>query len=169
VTPLPCLDSICPHVFRNLFSSKKVLQMSYANYQCGRHSCLLFVINSDHLRLPEEKKLLLKNSKTHALWTSVRHGGLKSFIPNLGPIRACQSLSPRPRISGGRNAAPSIAVRCSSLVSEAGAVGDNAPAQTEDTDNQTNDIANGEVSTGLAYSTVLVCMHQENQEKTYYP
>ena len=41
------------------------------------------------------------------------------------------------------------------------AVGDNAPAQTEDLDNQTNDIVNGEVSTGQDVHTVrflFVCV-----------
>ena len=79
-------------------------------------------MRSDRLRLPEEKKPSSKNSKTRALWTSVRHGDLKYSIQNLGPTRACQSLSPRPRISGGRNAVLSIAARCSSLVSAAGAI-----------------------------------------------
>jgi len=64
--------------FRNLFSSEKVLQMSYANYQWV--SDFFFYIYIFFNLVSEARRHWSKNSKIRALWMSGKNGGPKYSI-----------------------------------------------------------------------------------------
>jgi len=85
---------------RNMFSSEKVLQMSYANYQCV-HNTSLLILHS--FELIGAKKHWSKNSKTPASWTNERLGGPKFSTPSLDLSRGYQNHSQHQLISGERS------------------------------------------------------------------
>ena len=100
---------LCPS--RNMFSSKKVLQLSYANYQYVMHlHSIGFKINDFWAG---EKKHSSKSSRILALWTRMRHGAPKFSVQSLDPSRVYQNCSHLLLILGGRNAVLSIVGSCS--------------------------------------------------------
>lgn len=92
-----------------MFSSEKVLQMSYANYQY-----VASVIPSIALLTApsEERKHWLKSSKTLVSWTNAKHGAQKSFTQIQDQNKDYLSHSRRLLIFGGRSAALSTAALC---------------------------------------------------------
>lgn len=103
-----------------MFSSEKVLQMSYANYQYVLAPSLFDYIL---IHSAEAKKLWSRNSKTLASWMSARLGGPRSSTPNQAPSRESQSLSQRPHIFVGRSAEHTNAEHSMSLASAEGLKG----------------------------------------------
>src|SRR5882762_3282740 len=99
-------------VVRNMFSSEKVLQMSYANYQYVYVMVISVSVRTLIAVSAEEKKLSSRSSRTHASWTNVKHGGPKYSTPNPAPTKVCQNHSPPQPISGEKSAVPSTAGRC---------------------------------------------------------
>lgn len=85
-----------------MFSSEKVLQMSYANYQYVSPLSYYGILPTC---FTEAKKPSWRNSRTPASWMNVRLGGPRYSTLNRGPSRVPLNLSRRPRTFAGRSAA----------------------------------------------------------------
>lgn len=89
-----------------MFSSEKVLQMSYANYQYVASAIpSLALLNAPS----EERKHWLKSSKTLVSWTNAKRGAQKSFTQTPDQNKDYLSHFRRLLTFGGRSAAHSTA------------------------------------------------------------
>lgn len=97
-----------------MFSSEKVLQMSYANYQSV--SSVPFLLARDDLKhlCPGARKHLLRSSRIPVSWTNEKRGSLRSFILNQAPSKVSLSRSLLPLIRGARNVVRIIVARFTS-------------------------------------------------------
>ena len=94
-----------------MFSSEKVLQMSYANYQyVGAFLLHLLVkLTGDSVLLfAEAKRRLSKSSRIHALWMNAKRG-VRKFSTAAGRIRVCRNHFLRQRTFAARSALRKIA------------------------------------------------------------
>ena len=98
-------------LFRNMFSSEKVLQMSYANYQCVYPPISTFALLIFH---SEARRLWSRSSRTHASWTRGKPGAQRSSTP-LDPTKVSLSRSLLRPISVAKNAAATTVGRYTCL------------------------------------------------------